>query len=309
MAPLMGAHHLMRPGGGRGVLVCGVPGVRVRRVVVIGAGVAGLAAATMAVGMHAEVFVLDRNLDRLRESITTSAAPSRRSPRRSTPSRRSASTPTSSSEPCWSSGARAPAGLRRAGRRRCGRDRCWSTSRWTKAAASSRPGRRPIRTRPSRCTARCSTAWPTCRARCPTPRPTPWPMRTLPYVVNIANQGWQAAVRGRRGAGRGRERGRRARWSTTPVAEAHGLRDACHWGSCSSECGSPRPQQGVARRRRQGNRLHSSRKLAGHRAYKVANPKVTCSGSRAQRKPTGGPCRSTDTLTYPMEGSTDTLIR
>jgi alanine dehydrogenase len=66
MAPLMGAHHLMRPGGGRGVLVSGVPGVRCARVVVIGAGVAGFAAATIAVGMHSEVFVLDRNLDRLR---------------------------------------------------------------------------------------------------------------------------------------------------------------------------------------------------------------------------------------------------
>jgi alanine dehydrogenase len=67
MAPLMGAHHLMRPGGGRGVLVSGVPGVRCARIVILGAGVAGFAAATMAVGMHAEVFVLDKNLDRLRE--------------------------------------------------------------------------------------------------------------------------------------------------------------------------------------------------------------------------------------------------
>ncbi len=67
MAPLMGAHHLMRPGGGRGVLIAGVPGVRCARVVILGAGVAGFAAATMAVGMHSEVFVLDRNLDRLRE--------------------------------------------------------------------------------------------------------------------------------------------------------------------------------------------------------------------------------------------------
>jgi alanine dehydrogenase len=67
MAPLMGAHHLMRPGGGRGVLVCGAPGVRSARVVILGAGVVGMAAATMAVGMHSEVFVLDRNLDRLRE--------------------------------------------------------------------------------------------------------------------------------------------------------------------------------------------------------------------------------------------------
>jgi alanine dehydrogenase len=67
MAPLMGSHHLMRPGSGRGVLVCGVPGVRAARVVILGAGVAGFAAATMAVGMHSEVFILDRNLDRLRE--------------------------------------------------------------------------------------------------------------------------------------------------------------------------------------------------------------------------------------------------
>src|ERR1700677_2709576 len=67
MAPLMGSHHLMRPGGGRGVLVCGVPGVRAARVVILGAGVAGFAAATMAVGMHSDVYILDRNLDRLRD--------------------------------------------------------------------------------------------------------------------------------------------------------------------------------------------------------------------------------------------------
>jgi alanine dehydrogenase len=67
MAPLMGAHHLMRPGGGRGVLVCGVPGVRSARIVILGAGVAGFAAATIAVGMHADVYILDRNLDKLRE--------------------------------------------------------------------------------------------------------------------------------------------------------------------------------------------------------------------------------------------------
>jgi len=67
MAPLMGAHHLMRPGGGRGVLVAGVPGVRAARVVILGAGVSGMAAATLAVGMHSDVYILDRNLDRLRE--------------------------------------------------------------------------------------------------------------------------------------------------------------------------------------------------------------------------------------------------
>jgi alanine dehydrogenase len=67
MSPLVGAHHLMRSGGGRGVLICGVPGVRAANVVVLGAGVAGMAAATLAVGMHASVFILDRNLERLRQ--------------------------------------------------------------------------------------------------------------------------------------------------------------------------------------------------------------------------------------------------
>ncbi|MFI5035170.1 MAG: alanine dehydrogenase [Acidimicrobiales bacterium] len=67
MAPIVGAYHLMRPGGGRGTLVSGVPGVAPAHVVVFGAGVAGLAAATLAVGLHAEVQILDRNLDRLRQ--------------------------------------------------------------------------------------------------------------------------------------------------------------------------------------------------------------------------------------------------
>jgi alanine dehydrogenase len=67
MAPLMGAHHLMRSGGGRGSLVCGVPGVAAAKIVVIGAGVSGMAAATLAVGMHASVYILDTNLERLRQ--------------------------------------------------------------------------------------------------------------------------------------------------------------------------------------------------------------------------------------------------
>jgi alanine dehydrogenase len=67
MAPLVAAHHLMRPGGGRGSLICGVPGVESARVVILGAGVSGMAAATMAVGMHAQVVVLDRDLARLRQ--------------------------------------------------------------------------------------------------------------------------------------------------------------------------------------------------------------------------------------------------
>ncbi|HLX77993.1 MAG TPA: alanine dehydrogenase [Acidimicrobiales bacterium] len=65
MAPMVGAAHLQRPAGGRGVLLGGVPGVRAGRVVIIGAGVAGSNAAAIAVGMHADVVVIDRNLARL----------------------------------------------------------------------------------------------------------------------------------------------------------------------------------------------------------------------------------------------------
>jgi alanine dehydrogenase len=67
LAPQVGAYALMRPSGGRGVLPGGVPGVAPARIVVIGGGVAGLNAATIAVGMGADVQVLDTNVDRLRQ--------------------------------------------------------------------------------------------------------------------------------------------------------------------------------------------------------------------------------------------------
>ena len=63
---LVGAHTLMRAQGGRGVLMGGVPGVYAAKVVVIGAGVAGQNAAAIALGMQAEVLLLDRNVARLR---------------------------------------------------------------------------------------------------------------------------------------------------------------------------------------------------------------------------------------------------
>ena len=67
LAPQVGAFALMRPSGGRGVLPGGVPGVPPARVVVIGGGVAGVNAATIALGMGADVQVLDTNVDRLRQ--------------------------------------------------------------------------------------------------------------------------------------------------------------------------------------------------------------------------------------------------
>ncbi|MEV6073356.1 alanine dehydrogenase [Nocardia sp. NPDC052001] len=67
LATQSGAYHLMRSGGGRGVLLGGVPGVRPANVVVIGAGVAGRNAIAIAHGMRADVTVLDLNVARLRE--------------------------------------------------------------------------------------------------------------------------------------------------------------------------------------------------------------------------------------------------
>ncbi|MCW2631336.1 MAG: Alanine dehydrogenase [Pseudonocardia sp.] len=67
MAPQVGAHYLESAQGGRGVLLGGVSGVPAGKVAVIGAGVSGMNAATIALGLQAEVVVLDTNLNRLRE--------------------------------------------------------------------------------------------------------------------------------------------------------------------------------------------------------------------------------------------------
>jgi alanine dehydrogenase len=68
LAPQVGAHALMRAYGGRGVLMGGVSGVYAAKVVVIGAGVAGMNAAAIALGMQAEVLLLDNNVARLRQA-------------------------------------------------------------------------------------------------------------------------------------------------------------------------------------------------------------------------------------------------
>lgn len=67
MAPQIGAHYLQRENGGRGVLLGGVSGVHPARVVVLGAGMAGGNAAWIAQGMEAEVIVIDRDVDKLRD--------------------------------------------------------------------------------------------------------------------------------------------------------------------------------------------------------------------------------------------------
>lgn len=67
LAPLVGAHAMLKPAGGPGLLLSGVPGTYPATVTVLGGGVAGSNALQMAVGMGADVRVLDTNLFRLRE--------------------------------------------------------------------------------------------------------------------------------------------------------------------------------------------------------------------------------------------------
>ena len=66
MAVQVGAHYLEKMNGGRGMLLGGVPGVAAAHVVIIGGGVVGINSAKMAVGLGAQVTIIDRDLDRLR---------------------------------------------------------------------------------------------------------------------------------------------------------------------------------------------------------------------------------------------------
>lgn len=66
MSIQQGAKYLEKPAGGRGILLGGVPGVQPARVLILGGGVVGTEAAKMAAGLHANVVLMDVNLDRLR---------------------------------------------------------------------------------------------------------------------------------------------------------------------------------------------------------------------------------------------------
>ncbi len=67
LAPIVGANAMLKPNGGPGLLVPGVPGTHPARIVVLGGGVAGTNAVSVAVGLGAQVTVLDTNIQRLRE--------------------------------------------------------------------------------------------------------------------------------------------------------------------------------------------------------------------------------------------------
>ena len=67
MSTQLGAQFLQKPDGGKGVLLGGVPGVRSGKITIIGGGVAGTNALKIAVGLGADVTIIDVNPDRLRE--------------------------------------------------------------------------------------------------------------------------------------------------------------------------------------------------------------------------------------------------
>ena len=173
LAPQVGAHSLMKAQGGRGVLMGGVGGVANAKVVIIGAGVSGQNAANIALGMGADVTLLDTDLDKLRMSFW----------RYNNRVHGLASSQLAIQQQVIEAdmvigavlipGAKAPklvsnelvvadeAGLgARRHRRRPGR------------LLRGHPRRPRTPTRRTWCTTRCSTAWRTCPARCRTPRRT-----------------------------------------------------------------------------------------------------------------------------------------
>ena len=88
LAPQVGAHCLEKAQGGRGILLGGVPGVPAAEVVILGGGVSGTHAATIAIGMGAKVTVVDRSADALKRLSGAVRRPrSRPCSRRARPSR------------------------------------------------------------------------------------------------------------------------------------------------------------------------------------------------------------------------------
>ncbi len=102
MAVQVGASCLEKERGGKGVLLGGVPGTRRGRVVILGGGVVGRNAATIAVGMGAQVTVIDVRAETMSYLEDVFVAPSKRSTPTRRTSRARSSGPISSSARCWS---------------------------------------------------------------------------------------------------------------------------------------------------------------------------------------------------------------
>ena len=174
IATQAGAFMLEKPLGGRGILLGGVPGVAAAKVMVIGGGVVGMNAAFIALGMEAEVYVYDRNIDRLREldiafggradTCYASTLDDRAAPAGGRPRDRRGARPRrqgAARDPRASSSALMKRG--RGARRRLDRP-----GRLLRDLAADHPLRPHLRGRRRSRT----TASPTCPARCRSPPPT-----------------------------------------------------------------------------------------------------------------------------------------
>jgi alanine dehydrogenase len=173
LAPQVGAHSLMKANGGRGVLMGGVGGVANAKVVIIGAGVSGQNAANIALGMGADVTLLDTDLDKLRMSFW----------RYNNRVHGLASSKLAIEQQVMEAdmvigavlipGAAAPKLVSNDLVSRMKPGSVLVDIAIDQGGASRTPTPPPTTTRPMRSTTRCSTAWPTCPVRCRTPRRTP----------------------------------------------------------------------------------------------------------------------------------------
>ena len=190
IATQAGAFMLEKPLGGRGILLGGVPGVAAGKVMVIGGGVVGMNAAIIALGMQAETYVFDRNIDRLREleSVLNWRASTRvrldagdrGAPARGRPRDRRGARPRREGAARGHARAARADEAERGARRRL--DRPGRLLRDLPADDPLRPDLRGRRRSPT-------TAWPTCRARCRSPRPTRSPTRRCPTSSHVADAG------------------------------------------------------------------------------------------------------------------------
>ena len=190
IATQAGAFMLEKPLGGRGLLLGGVPGVAAGKVMVIGGGVVGQNAAEVAIGMGAETYVYDRNIDRLRDlefilngrcsTCFASHARGRGAPARDGPRHRRRARARRQGPARDHPRAARPDEEERRARRRL--DRPGRLLR-------DQPGRPPTPTPPTRSTASRTTAWPTCPAPCRSRRTWALTNATMPFVVRLADRG------------------------------------------------------------------------------------------------------------------------
>ena len=211
LAPQVGAHALMRAQGGRGVLMGGVGGVANAKVVILGAGVSGQNAANIALGMGADVTLLDTDLDKLRMSfwryenqvhgLASSGSPSSSRCWRPTWSSAPCSSPVrpppSSSPTSWSSQMKPGSVLVDIAIDQGG---CFEDSH---ATTHADPTYR-VHDSVFYCVANMPGAVPNTSTYALT-------NSTLPYAVKLANQGWRDALRVRPRARPRPQHARRAR--------------------------------------------------------------------------------------------------